>query len=218
MIDAASLAFRYPDGTFTLAIERFDVDAGEAVAVIGPSGCGKTTLMHLIAGILVSRTGEITVKGEAVHAMSDAQRRLFRIRNVGLVFQDFVLLDYLSVRDNIVHPYRINHALALDGEVKARARELAEAVGIGDRLDSRVEHMSYGEQQRAAICRALLTRPAVVLADEPTGNLDPENKQGIVDILLGYAREHDAALVVATHDHALLGAFDRVYDFRDWTS
>ncbi len=218
MIDVTSVAFGYPDGGFSLAIERLHVDAGEAVAVIGPSGCGKTTLLHLIAGILVSQGGEITVEGEAVHALGDAQRRLFRIRNVGLVFQDFALLDYLSVLDNILHPYRINHALALDGAVKARARGLAEAVGIGARLDSRVAHLSYGEQQRAAICRALLTEPTVVLADEPTGNLDPENKQGIVDILLGYAREHDAALVVATHDHALLGAFDRVYDFRDWTS
>jgi putative ABC transport system ATP-binding protein len=218
VIDVASLAFRYADAGFSLAIERFRVDAGEAVAVIGPSGCGKTTLLHLIAGILVAQAGEITVEGEAVHALSDAQRRLFRIRNVGLVFQDFVLLDYLNVRDNILHPYRINHALALDEVVRARAGGLADAVGIGGRLEARIEQLSYGEQQRAAICRALLAEPTVVLADEPTGNLDPENKQGIVEILLGYSRRHGAALVVATHDHALLDAFDRVYDFRDWAS
>ncbi len=213
MIALENLAFGYPGSDFRLALEALSVGRGEAAAIIGPSGCGKTTLLHLIAGIIPAQGGTITVDGIPVHALGDRERRHFRIANVGLVFQDFALLDYLNFFDNILHPYRINPALKLTRDVKDRARYLAKRMGIAARLASHIGKTSAGEQQRAAICRALIAEPAVILADEPTGNLDPDNKRAILDILLRHARDHGATLVVATHDHELLDAFDQVFDF-----
>jgi len=132
------------------------------------------------------------------------------------VFQDFELLDYLNVFDNILHPYRISAALKLDRAVKQRAALLAEEMDIGDKLRRRAEDLSQGEKQRAAICRALLTQPGLILADEATGNLDPENKLRILDLLFSAVEEHDATLLAVTHDHELLERFDRTIDFRQF--
>ena len=151
-----------------------------------------------------------------VSSLGDSERRDFRITNVGFVFQDFELLDYLNVLDNILHPYRITRALELDKEVKERARLLAETMGIGDKLKRFANDLSQGEKQRAAICRALLPHPKVILADEATGNLDPDNKTLILDLLFDTVREHDATLLGVTHDHELLKRFDRVVDFKDF--
>jgi putative ABC transport system ATP-binding protein len=186
------------------------------MAVIGPSGSGKTTLLNLIAGIIVPSNGAIRVGDVKVDALSDAGRRDFRISSIGFVFQDFELLDYLTVFDNIIHPYRITSALSLDASVKKRATGLAEDMGIGDKLRRMPNDLSQGEKQRAAICRALLTRPQVILADEATGNLDPDNKTLILDLLFRAVEEHEATLLAVTHDHELLKRFDRVVDFKDF--
>jgi putative ABC transport system ATP-binding protein len=132
------------------------------------------------------------------------------------VFQDFELLDYLNVMDNILHPYRITHALTLDKRVKERAVTLAEQMDIGDKLKRHPNDLSHGEKQRTAICRALLPRPRLILADEATGNLDPTNKTKILDLLFHSVKAHDASLLSVTHDHELLKRFDRVVDFRDF--
>lgn len=216
MIEITNLSFHYPDSDFQLAIDRLVVETGQCAAIIGPSGCGKTTLLQLIAGIIPNASGAIRVNGCEVHKMGDAERRLFRLRNIGFVFQDFGLIEYLNLLDNILHPYRINPGLSISQDVKQRARNLADHMGIGDKLRRFVAHTSQGEQQRAAICRAIVAQPTVILADEPTGNLDPTNKSQIMDILKRYAHEHEAVLLVATHDHELLGAFDQVVDFRSW--
>jgi putative ABC transport system ATP-binding protein len=139
---------------------------------------------------------------------------LFRITNIGFIFQDFELLDYLSVRDNILHPFRITPALKLDQVIRDRAVRLARNMGIEDLLDRFPNDLSQGEKQRAAICRALLPQPKLILADEATGNLDPENKRLILDLLFESVREHDATLLAVTHDHELLARFDRVIDFQ----
>jgi len=217
MIEVSDLAYHYPDSNFGLSIDRLAVEKGQCAALIGPSGCGKTTLLHLIAGIIPSQSGALRVNAHEVEKLNDAERRLFRVRDIGVVFQDFALLDYLNFFDNILHPYRINPGLRLTGEVKQRARDLAASMGITDKLGRFVGQTSQGEMQRAAICRALISAPAVVLADEPTGNLDPANKVEIIDILRGYARERQATLLVATHDHEILDAFDLVVDFREWS-
>jgi len=216
MITIRSLEFGYRTGEFRLTVPEFGVARSEKVAVIGPSGSGKTTLLNLIAGILTPITGTINVGDVPVNQLSDAERRDFRITNVGFVFQDFELLDYLNVLDNILHPYRITRALMLNKDVRARALMLAEAMGIGDKLKRFANDLSQGERQRAAICRALLPHPKVILADEATGNLDPSNKTRILDLLFQSVEEHDTTLLAVTHDHELLKRFDRVVDFQDF--
>jgi putative ABC transport system ATP-binding protein len=216
MIEIRNLQFNYGGTGFRLSIPRLDVASGTHAAFIGPSGCGKTTLLNLIAGIVVPRAGSIRLGDLDVAALPDARRRDHRITRIGLVFQEFELLEYLSVRDNILLPYRINAALRLDAGVRRRAEALAAAVGIANKLQRHPDELSQGERQRAAVCRALLPSPDLLLADEPTGNLDPANKGRVLDMLLQQADEAGATLVAATHDHDLLGRFDRVFDFKDF--
>ncbi len=206
------LDFSYGDADFTLRVNDLAVESGTTLAVIGASGSGKTTLLHLLAGIVVPGAGSIRLGDTEVTGLSDAKRRAFRIRNLGLVFQEFELLEYLNVLDNILLPYRINPALRLDRQVRQRACDLAHQVEIGDKLNRYVRRLSQGERQRVSVCRSLLTSPRLVLADEPTGNLDPMNTQRVLDILFDYAREAGASLLVVTHDHELLDRFDRVVD------
>lgn len=195
---------------------EFSVAQGEKLAVIGPSGSGKTTMLNLIAGIIVPDNGSIHVNGTAVNRLPDAGRRDFRILNIGFVFQNFQLLDYLSVLDNILHSFRISRALDLNDGVRKRATELARQMGIADKLSCHAHELSQGEQQRAAICRALLTQPGLILADEATGNLDPDNKMLILDMLFERVDEDGATVLAVTHDHELLSRFDRVLDFHDF--
>ena len=216
MIAISNLKFSYRIGNFTLHIPEFSVDKHEKIAVIGPSGTGKTTLLNLIAGIIVPRRGSIRINHTSVDQLNDAQRRQFRITHIGFVFQDFELLDYLNVYDNILHPCRITKALQLDAAVRQRARMLAQEMGIGDKLKRQASDLSQGERQRAAICRALLPRPGLILADEATGNLDPENKTRILDLLFRAVEEHDTTLLAVTHDHELLKRFDRIVDFKEF--
>lgn len=218
MIRIESLDFTYPGAEFFLRIPELHVAPGEKVAVIGPSGSGKTTLLNLVAGILVPAHGRVDCAGVEVSALVDRERRDFRISTIGFVFQDFELLDYLDVLDNILHPYRITGALRLTGEVREQAAALAHQMGIGDKLHRRVDHLSQGEKQRVAICRALLPSPRLVLADEATGNLDPRNKGHILELLFRSVEAHGATLLAVTHDHELLPHFDRVVDFSDFRS
>jgi putative ABC transport system ATP-binding protein len=208
MIQIRSLDFHYAEGDFLLRIPEFTVARSEKVAVIGPSGSGKTTLLNLIAGILTPVKGQMKVNGTEVSSRSDAERRDFRIKNIGFVFQDFELLDYLNVLDNILHPFRITGALRLNGNTRVRARDLADQMGIGDKLKRHADDLSQG--------RALLPCPKLILSDEATGNLDPDNKNRILDLLFNSVEEHDATLLVVTHDYELLKRFDRVVDFREF--
>jgi putative ABC transport system ATP-binding protein len=214
MITIQNLQFQYRSGEFQLDIPEFKVEQSEKVAVIGPSGSGKTTLLNLISGILVPEAGNIMVHDITVNELKDDDRRDFRISSIGFVFQDFELLDYLTVLDNILHPYRITTALNIGKKVRERAAQLAEEMGIGDKLKRKANDLSQGEKQRAAICRALLPHPKLILADEATGNLDPENKTKILDLLFRSVSSHDATLLAVTHDYELLNRFDRVVDFK----
>jgi putative ABC transport system ATP-binding protein len=218
MIDIRALDFAYPGSGFRLHIPSFALGDGEKLAVIGPSGSGKTTLLNLVSGIITPQRGQVRAAGTDLGTLSDARRRAFRIRNVGFVFQDFELLDYLDVLDNILHPYRISNALRLDRTVRTRAQRLADDLGVGDKLARHPSHLSQGERQRVAICRALLPEPRLLLADEATGNLDPDNKGRILDLLFDSVAAHGAALLAVTHDHELLPRFERVVDFADFQS
>lgn len=214
MIRIEDLEFRYGDGDFRLRIPSLEVEAGTTTAFVGPSGSGKTTLLNLIAGVVVPVAGRIETGGVEVSALPDGERRRVRITGMGLVFQEFELLDYLTVLDNILLPYRIHPALKLDPAVRARAAELAEMVGIGGRLGRYPRRLSQGERQRVAVCRAVLTDPPLLLTDEPTGNLDPANREKVLDILFEYVAKSGTTLVSVTHDREILPRFERVVDFR----
>jgi putative ABC transport system ATP-binding protein len=216
MIRIQELDFYYRLGEFSLNIREFAVNKGEKVAVIGPSGSGKTTLLNLVGGIITPMNGVVSVDHVKVSELNDTSRRDFRVANIGFVFQDFELLDYLNVLDNILHTYRITGALSLDKEVRSRAADLAREMGIGDKLKRHANDLSHGEKQRVAICRALLPRPKLILSDEATGNLDPDNKMLILDLLFRSVEQHDATLLAVTHDHELLNRFDRIVDFADF--
>lgn len=216
MIRIQDLKFHYRPGEFSLSIREFSVSKGEKVAVIGPSGSGKTTLLNLVGGIITPLNGTVSVDYVKVSDLNDRGRRDFRVANIGFVFQDFELLDYLNVLDNILHPYRITDALSLDKDVRSRAVDLAKEMGIGDKLKRHANDLSHGEKKRVAICRALLPRPKLILSDEATGNLDPDNKMLILDLLFRSVEQHDATLLAVTHDHELLKRFDRIVDFADF--
>jgi putative ABC transport system ATP-binding protein len=216
MIELDDLRFAYPEGDFALEVPKLRVERGERVALVGPSGSGKTTILNLVAGIAVPHRGRILVAGEAIAALSDSARRSFRVQQIGLVFQEFELLEYLSVLDNILLPYRIHPSLRLETDVRDRARSLADRLGIGHVLGRSPARLSQGERQRAAVCRALVTQPALLLADEPTGNLDPNNKGRVMDALFEIAKENGATLLTVTHDHDLVPRFDRAVDVKEF--
>jgi len=218
MIELSDVLFRYREGEFELRIRELTVARGEQVGLIGPSGSGKTTLLHLLAGIERPERGRIAVDGTAMSELSDPNSRAFRIRKLGLVFQEFALLEHLSVFDNVLLPYRITPVLELDATARQRAHSLIEDVGLGKLSDRLVTQLSQGERQRVAVCRALVTEPLLLLADEPTGNLDPANKFRVIDILRDYAVEHAATLLTVTHDHDLLNRFPRVIDLKTMNS
>ena len=214
MIKLSDVYFGYTDSDFALQIDQFAIASGEAVAVIGPSGCGKTTLLNILSGVVLPEKGNVQVAGQSVSRLADTERRALRISSIGMVFQNFELLEYLPVMDNILLPLRIGSGLRVTAELRERALELAGHVGIGGKLQRYPGQLSQGERQRVAVCRALLLRPPLVLADEPTGNLDPSNKSLVVDLLLEYAQSSGATLVTVTHDRELLSHFGRVLDFQ----
>ncbi|MCB1677466.1 MAG: ATP-binding cassette domain-containing protein [Halioglobus sp.] len=197
-----------------MEFDELVITTGETLAIKGPSGCGKTTLLQLIAGILKPQSGVISWRDKRISNMAETVLRDFRLRTFGMVFQSFELLEYLSVRDNILLPVHISMSLRLNTVIQRRAVELAEKVGIAEKLPRKVKQLSQGERQRVAICRALLLQPEVILADEPTGNLDPGNRRRVFNILLSYALENGATLITVTHDQSLLDRFSRVLDFQ----
>ena len=206
------LHFAYGDRGFALALPELVIRPGESVALVGPSGSGKTTLLNLIAGILTPTRGRITLGDRCLTDLSARERREQRLRGMGMIFQSFELLDYLDVRDNTLLQARLAPGVAVTPELEARAETLAAELGLGDKWRRSVTALSQGERQRVAACRALLLDPPLVLADEPTGNLDPDNKRAVLDHLIALCARDERILLTVTHDHSLLPAFDRVVD------
>ncbi len=211
-IEISDLTFSYEAQGFELNIPQLSIAEGKHVAIVGPSGCGKTTLAYLISGIHVPSGGNVDIGRDSITRMTDGQRRDFRISNIGFIFQEFELLEYLRVEENIILPYLVNASLELDKAVYERARSLAESVGLGDKLHRYPGELSQGEKQRLAICRALITDPCIIMADEPTGNLDDGNTDAIMELILNQARRRNATFVMITHEHHLLDRFDDVVD------
>ena len=186
---------------------------GERVAVVGASGCGKTTLLQLLGGLDTPTRGWVELNGRNLSAMPPAERGMQRNRHVGFVYQFHHLLPEFSAVENVAMPLLIRRAPA--GEAMDAARDLLGQVGLGERLSHRPARLSGGERQRVAVARALIARPSVVLADEPTGNLDPESGERVFELLLQLNRNTGAALVVVTHDLARARRMDRVLALRD---
>lgn len=205
-------SYKSPDGHIQeiLDVPSFDVEAASEVAIAGTSGCGKTTFLNIIAGLLTPDAGDVTFEGKAVSRMSEAKRDAWRAQNLGYVFQTFHLLGGYTALENVL----LGMAFG-PGADREFAAKLLTQLGLGDRLDHRPSQMSIGQQQRVALARALANRPKIVLADEPTGNLDPRFALDALEMLRGLCREHGAALVCVSHDPRVLEAFDHSIDFGD---
>lgn len=182
----------------------------------GASGTGKTTVLKLLSGILVPQSGKVELAGESLSEQSGHAIREQRLLRMGLIFQDFALLDYLTVADNVLLPMRLSGRLNAGHQEKAR--ELVQALEIGKHWKHPVSELSQGERQRVAIARALVHEPMLVLADEPTSSLDVKRRNLVMDLLLHYTREKKAALLMVTHDEGLSSQLDRVVSVEEWTS
>jgi putative ABC transport system ATP-binding protein len=213
-IELERLTRRLPSGGRELTILQ-DVDlaipAGEFAAVLGPSGSGKSTLLALMAGLDRPTSGEVRIDGQPIQSLSEDQLALLRRRKVGFVFQTFQLLGNLTARENVLLPLE----LAGLPEPRRRADELLDSVGLADRGHHYPTQLSGGEQQRVALARAFATRPPILLADEPTGNLDGTTGRLVLEILLELRRRHGTTLVLVTHDPAVASYADRLVHLRD---
>jgi putative ABC transport system ATP-binding protein len=185
------------------------IHAGEIVVLLGRSGSGKSTLLNLVSGIDLPTSGTVLVDGVDLGAMSDAERTRLRRRRIGFVFQSFNLIPLLTVEENVLLPLELNGRA--DAAGRARARDLLARVGLADRAASFPDRLSGGEQQRLAVARVLAHDPPLVLADEPTGNLDAEAAAQVLDLLDGLARERGTTLVMVTHGREVVGTADRVF-------
>ena len=189
-----------------------DVHKGDLIAVIGPSGNGKTTLLNCLSGIDSIDSGQVFIDGQDIHSLSDADRTAHRGERMGFIFQSFNLIPVLSARENVEIP------LVMAGlgpsEASERSAEMLERVGLSDRIDHRPRELSGGEQQRVAIARALVTTPAIVWADEPTGNLDSETAADIIDLLIE-VNDNGQTVVMVTHDQAIASTGTRIVEVRD---
>jgi putative ABC transport system ATP-binding protein len=216
VLEARALHKRYnlgEQGVDALATVDFAVEGGEFVAIMGPSGSGKSTLLHLIGGLDQPTNGEVTLAGQRLSLLKDKQVTILRRRNVGFVFQFFNLLPTLTAEENITLP------LLIDGKnlrkYEERLDALLDLVGLADRRRHKPEQLSGGEQQRVALARALITEPAIVLADEPTGNLDSKTGTNIMELLRRSCDQFHQTIVVVTHDPSAASYADRVVFLRD---
>lgn len=196
-------------GRTVLNAVSLEVEPGEQVAVLGESGIGKSTLLNVIAGLEPVDAGSIAYDGLEIAALSDDAATRLRREHFGFVFQAFHLLPHLSVEQNVGLPLLLRGRAAAD--IRARARALLGAVGLGGREDALPRELSGGELQRVAIARALVGEPKLVLADEPTGNLDPDNARQVLEILRGQVKRHGAAGILVTHSEAAAATCDRRY-------
>jgi ABC-type lipoprotein export system ATPase subunit len=201
-------SYREPDGSRLpiLDLPKLAVAAGEQVVIRGRSGGGKTTLLNIIAGIATPDEGRVVIKDIDITRLAESARDRFRARNIGFVFQTFNLLDAFSALENVML------GMTFTGQPRdsGRASQLLERVGLGHRLTHKPAALSVGEQQRVAVARALVNRPALLLADEPTANVDPAHQQQVVDLLRQVCRDENVAMLLVTHSPEVAGQFERV--------
>jgi len=208
----SDLVVEYPDPSGgirrVLDVPRFELELGTQACLVGGSGSGKTTLLNVISGITLPTSGKVLHGDTDIAGLPEAARDRFRARRIGIVFQTFNLLQGLSAIENVALAGSLAGLPIRDARV--RARELLVRVGLQGQLDSRPARMSVGEQQRTSIARAVMTRPELILADEPTANLDPENGRAVIDLLREVAEESSAQLLLVTHEPEVKARFERV--------
>jgi putative ABC transport system ATP-binding protein len=218
MIEVQDLRKSIRNGARTVDILKgisFTVARGQFVAIMGASGSGKSTLLGLLAGLDTPSAGEVRLNGISISYIPEDKLAKVRGRTVGFVFQSYQLVPTLTALENVLLPYELNAESADADEGQRRARELLESVGLSDRLDHYPVQLSGGEQQRVALARAFILRPPIVLADEPTGNLDTTNGAHVLELLLHLNRTLGTTLVLVTHDPVLAGYADRRIVLRD---
>jgi len=216
IIQASGVHKVYNTGKVTVhALRGLDlaIKKGEMVAVMGPSGCGKTTLLNVLSGLDNITQGQVIIAGAPLHQMSDRERTRFRAQNMGFVFQSFNLLPVLSAVENVELPLLVSGVK--QSVARQRALEALALVGLADQAPKRPAEMSGGQQQRVTIARALVNQPAIVWADEPTGNLDSETAAEIMDLLCRLNEDHQQTFVIVTHDPSVAQRADRIVRMRD---
>jgi ABC-type lipoprotein export system ATPase subunit len=208
LVENVQKSFRLPDGSTLpiLNVPRFAVAAGEQLALVGGSGSGKTTLLHIIAGITRPDAGRVEIDGTDITRLNEAARDLFRANKLGYIFQTFNLLAGFTALENVL----LGMSFCGRKPDEARARQLLERVGLGKRFDHKPAMLSVGEQQRTAVARALVNRPKVLLADEPTASIDSRHQQQVLDLIRETCREENVALVLVTHAPTVSEQFPRV--------
>jgi len=212
ILEARSVHKSFKQGPVTLEVLRgiaIRVSTGERIAIVGSSGSGKTTLLQILGGLDRPTTGHVLIDGQDIHEQSEQQRGALRNRALGFVYQFHHLLPEFSALENVAMPLLVRRMKV--SEAKDRARRLLGRVGLGERLDHRPDQLSGGERQRAAVARALVTEPQIVLADEPTGNLDGTNAESVFALMLELNRELGTSLIVVTHDMRLASRMERIY-------
>lgn len=200
-----------PNITKALDGVDFSVEKGEFIAIVGTSGSGKSTLLNMLGGLDIPTSGEIIIQGENILELNDEQCTIFRRRNIGFIFQNYNLLPMLNVYENIVLP------IELDGQVVDQTflNEIVNILGLKEKLGSMPNMLSGGQQQRVAIARALITKPAIILADEPTGNLDSRTSQDVLDLIQNTSKKFEQSVVIITHNEHIANLAERIVRIED---
>lgn len=217
MIQLKNISKKFVSGksaTNALFDINLNIQEGQFIALMGPSGSGKSTLLNLIGGLDTPSEGSILIEEKDISEYSDKELSKYRNHTVGFVFQEFHLESFLSVKNNVLLPTYFNHSLKSD---EIYAEKLIKEVELSNKIDSKINELSGGQKQRTAIARALINKPKIILADEPTGNLDLKTGQTIIDLLKKLQKAHNITLIIATHDPLVAKAAGKIIEIRDGT-
>lgn len=217
MINIKNVVMKYQDnGTEieALKIKKLQIKDGKKVAFIGSSGCGKTTLFNLISGMIVPTEGNVEVEDMDITDLTEAERDLFRANHIGYIFQDFNLFPEFTVMQNVTLPMTFSKRYSKK-EINELAKDMLKKVGMEEKANQKVKTLSGGEKQRVAIARSIVNKPNVILADEPTGNLDYKNGVKIMELIMEIAKEENATLIVITHNNSQLDMFDEIINIEE---